>query len=94
MNLARGAHKAVVDIDQAELKKLYPYVQQPIQADAKKFLTAVLSQRESIRLSDHSAWDARCADWKTRYPVVTEEHRKPEGPVSVFHLAEVLAVVT
>jgi acetolactate synthase-1/2/3 large subunit len=89
-NLARGAHKAVVDIDQAELKKLHPHVQQPIHADAKKFLTELLSQTDSIRLSDHSAWDARCADWKTRYPVVTEEHRKPEGPVSVFHLAEVL----
>jgi len=34
-NLARGAHKAVVDIDKAELKKLHPHVQQPIQADAK-----------------------------------------------------------
>lgn len=89
-NLARGAHKAVVDIDQAELKKLDPYVQQPIHADARKFLTELLSQRNSIRLSDHSAWDARCADWKTRYPVVTEDHRKPEGPVSVFHLAEVI----
>ena len=89
-NLARGAHKAVVDIDEAELKKLHPHVQQPIHADAKKFLTELLSQRDSIRLRDHSAWDARCADWKTRYPVVTEEHRKPEGPVSVFHLAEVI----
>ncbi|MGA8344390.1 MAG: thiamine pyrophosphate-binding protein, partial [Candidatus Sulfotelmatobacter sp.] len=88
-NLARGAHKAVVDIDEAELKKLHPHVQQPIHSDAKRFLTELLSQRDSIRLSDHSAWDARCADWKTRYPVVTDEHRKPEGPVSVFHLAEV-----
>ncbi len=89
-NLARGAHKAVVDIDQAELKKLHPHVQQPIQSDAKKFLAELLRQKDSIRLSDHSAWDARCADWKTRYPVVTEEHRKPEGRVSVFHLAEVI----
>ena len=89
-NLARGAHKAVVDIDEAELKKLYPHVQQPIHADAKRFLMELLSQRDSIRLRNHSAWDARCADWKTRYPVVTEEHRKPEGPVSVFHLAEVI----
>jgi acetolactate synthase-1/2/3 large subunit len=89
-NLARGAHKAVVDIDEAELKKLHPHVQQPIRSDAERFLTELLSQRDSIRLSDHSGWDARCADWKTRYPVVTEEHRKPEGPVSVFHLAEVI----
>jgi acetolactate synthase-1/2/3 large subunit len=89
-NLARGAHKVAVDIDEAELKKLHPHLQQPIHSDAKRFLTEILSQKDAIRLSDHSAWDARCADWKTRYPVVTEEHRKPEGPVSVFHLAEVL----
>ena len=89
-NLARGAHKVLVDIDEAELKKLHPHLQQPIHSDAKKFLTELLSQRDSIRLSDHSAWDARCADWKTRYPVVTDDHRKPEGPVSVFNLAEVI----
>ena len=38
----------------------------------------------------NAAWDARCSDWKTRYPVVTEEHRKPESLVSIFHLAEVI----
>jgi len=89
-NLARGAYKAAVDIDRAELKKLDPYLQQPIHADAKQFLTELLARKDSIRLKDHVDWDARCADWKTRYPVVTEEHRKPEGPVSVFHLAEVI----
>lgn len=89
-NLARGAHKVVVDIDEAELKKLHPYLQQPICADAKCFLTGFWSQRDALRLPDHCAWDARCADWKIRYPVVTEEHRKPEGLVSVFNLAEVI----
>lgn len=89
-NLARGAYKAVVDVDNAELKKLSPHLQQPICADAKCFLTELLDQRDSIHISDHSSWNARCADWKIRYPVVTEEHRKPEGPVSVFNLAEVI----
>ncbi len=89
-NLARGAYKAVVDIDPAELKKLHPHLQQPIAADAKCFLSELLRQKDSIRLSDHSRWDARCSEWKTRYPVVTEDHRKPEGPVSVFNLAEVI----
>ena len=89
-NLARGAHKTVVDIDDAELRKLHPHLQQPICADAKCFLVELLNQANSIRLSDHSGWDNRCADWKSRYPVVTEEHRKPEGPVSIFNLAEVL----
>lgn len=89
-NLAREAHKTAVDIDPAELQKLHPYLQQPICADAKVFLQEVLRQKNSIKMPSHAAWDARCTDWKTRYPVVTNEHRKPEGLVSIFNLAEVI----
>lgn len=89
-NLAREAYKVAVDIDAAELAKLHPHLQQPICADARAFLQELLRQKESIQLRDHSAWDARCADWKFRYPVVRDEHRKPEGLVSIFHLAEVI----
>ncbi len=89
-NLAREAHKVAVDIEPAELAKLDPYLQQSICADAQAFLQQLLRQKESIRLRDHSAWDARCAAWKTRYPVVTSEHRNPDSKVSIFHLAEVI----
>lgn len=89
-NLAREAYKVAVDVDSAELAKLHPHLQQPIHADARVFLQELLRQKNSIVLRDHSAWDARCADWKVRYPIVTEEHRKPSGPVSIFHLAEVI----
>jgi acetolactate synthase-1/2/3 large subunit len=89
-NLAREAHKVAVDIDAAELGKLHPHLQQPICADAREFLQELLRQKDSIRLKNHAAWDTRCGDWKTRYPIVTDEHRKPEGKVSIFHLAEVI----
>ncbi len=89
-NLAREAHKVAVDIDPAELQKLHPYLQQPICADAKAFLTELLKHKDEIKPRNLDAWLARCADWKTRYPVVTDEHRKPEGLVSIFNLAEVL----
>ena len=89
-NLAREAHKVAVDIDQAELQKLHPYLQQPICADAKDFLLELLRQKGGIRLRDHTCWDSRCTDWKTRYPVVTDEHRKNEGRVSIFNLAEII----
>ncbi len=89
-NLAREAHKVAVDIDPAELQKLHPYLQQPICADAKAFLTELLKHKDLLRPRDVQPWLARCADWKTRYPVVTDEHRKPEGLVSIFNLAEVL----
>ena len=89
-NLAREAHKLAVDIDAAELGKLHPYLQQPICADAKAFLTELLKHKDQLKPRNIQAWLARCVDWKTRYPVVTDEHRKPEGPVSIFNLAEVL----
>ncbi len=89
-NLAREAHKVAVDIDPAELQKLHPYLQQPICADAKAFLTELLKHKHLLKPRDFKPWLARCADWKTRYPVVTDEHRKPEGLVSIFNLAEIL----
>jgi len=89
-NLARAAHKVTVDIDPAELRKLYPYVQDPICSDARAFLGEFLKQGDSVRQQKRCEWEARCADWKVRYPVVTDEHRKPEGRVSIYHLAEVI----
>lgn len=89
-NLAREAWKVAVDVDPAELDKLQPHLQQPIRADAHAFLLELLRQKDSIQLRDHSAWDTRCADWKTRYPVITEEHRKSDSKVSIYHLAEVI----
>ncbi len=92
--LAREAHKTVVDIDGAELAKLQPHIEQPICADARAFLREVLRQRDAIRPRDRSGWDSRCAHWKHRYPVVTEEHRNPDTQVSIYHLAEVIGTET
>jgi acetolactate synthase-1/2/3 large subunit len=89
-NLAREAHKIAGDIDAAELAKLHPYLQQPVCADAKAFLTELLKHKDKLKPRNIEAWQTRCADWKTRYPVVTDEHRKPEGLVSIFNLAEIL----
>jgi len=89
-NLAREAYKVAVDIDAAELGKLHPYLQQPVCADAKAFLTELLKHKDKLKPRDLKPWLDRCAGWKTRYPVVTDEHRKPEGLVSIFNLAEVL----
>jgi acetolactate synthase-1/2/3 large subunit len=51
----------------------------------------MLNQRGQIEPRERKDWLNRCADWKTRYPVVIEEHRKPQGPVSVYHLAEIFS---
>jgi acetolactate synthase-1/2/3 large subunit len=89
-NLARGAYKAAVDIDPAELRKLSPHLQQPICADAKSLLGELLKNLPKLRPRMVKPWRDRCIDWKTRYPVVTDQHRRPEGRVSIFNFAEVL----
>ena len=86
---ARGAYKAVVDIDPAELRKLEGVIDNPICADARSFIETMLQQGSSMPPRDHSAWIKRCHDWKARYPIVQPEHRSP-GLVSVYHLAEVI----
>ncbi len=86
-NLAREAYKAAVDIDPAELRKLHPHIQQPICADAKVFLDELLRNLHRVVPRRPNDWLKRCEVWKTRYPVVTREHRIPSGRVSVFNLA-------
>ncbi|HEY6301836.1 MAG TPA: thiamine pyrophosphate-binding protein [Terriglobales bacterium] len=87
---ARAAHKVMVDIDPFELAKMGDFIQTKVQADAGEFIRALLRRKPEIQRKDRSSWKQRCADWKRRYPVIQPEHRKPEGRVSMYHLAEAL----
>jgi acetolactate synthase-1/2/3 large subunit len=86
---ARGAYKAVVDIDRAELKKLDGLVDNTICADAKGFAEAMLVSDSALVRRERTCWIQRCQNWKARYPIVLPEHRAP-GLVSVYNLAEVI----
>jgi acetolactate synthase-1/2/3 large subunit len=90
-NFAPSAYKAMVDIDPAELRKMGESVNRPIQADAGAFMRALLAQAGTIRRPDRTAWKERCTEWKRRYPIVHPEHRAGSGPISVYHLSEVLS---
>ncbi len=87
---ARAAHKVMVDIDPAELAKMGDSIQTKVQADAGEFIRALLRRKSEIQRKDRLPWKQRCTDWKNRYPVVLPEHRKPEGLISMYHLAEAL----
>jgi acetolactate synthase-1/2/3 large subunit len=87
---AAGAHKVMVDIDPAELRKMGDSVQQLVCADAGAFMRELLTQQSALARKPRDAWKARCADWKQRYPVVLPEHCVPVGPVSTYNLAKVL----
>jgi acetolactate synthase-1/2/3 large subunit len=85
------AYKAMVDIDLPELAKMGDSVRTKICCDAGVFLRALLARKSEIRHVDRAEWKRRCATWKSKYPVVQPEYRKPVGPVSVYHLSDVLS---
>ncbi len=55
--LARQAHKVMVDVDAAELAKLSDAVQQPICSDAGDFLRELLAQKAAIEPAGRCAWN-------------------------------------
>jgi acetolactate synthase-1/2/3 large subunit len=87
---APAAHKVMVDIDPTELAKMGDSIQTKVEADAGEFMRALLRRKGEIQRKDRPEWKKRCTDWKTRYPIVQAEHRKPEGRISMYHLAEAL----
>lgn len=93
-HFARGAKKVMVDVDGAELRKLGPHVGLPVQADAAAFLGEMKRQLGTVVTRDRSAWDARCREWKARYPVVLPEHRNRADGVSTYALAEAVAAAS
>lgn len=92
-HFAGHATKVVVDIDPAELKKFGASIQTGACVDAGTFMRALLARQSEILHPDRSPWTQQCARWKSQYPLVLPEHRAPEGPVSVYHFADVMSDV-
>jgi acetolactate synthase-1/2/3 large subunit len=63
----------------------------PICADAGDFMRAMLALAALVEKKDRTAWKRRCADWRSRYPLVLPEHKSPESRVSVYNFAEVMS---
>ena len=80
---AREAFVIMVDIDKYELQKPSIHVEMPIHADAKEFLVK-LDHAVVEPLPLHSDWVDICADWKKRYPVVTDRHYTSEGLANAY----------
>ena len=89
--LARGAKKVMVDIDEAEIKKMNTTVHLQIVADAREFLEEFLRQLGAVNLPDYSDWQKRTQQWKELYPVVLKEHREHCGRISVYNFSDTLS---
>ena len=89
----RGARKAVVDVDRRELDKFSAdaRVELKIEADARDFVEALLEEARATPRKTYPAWLARCADWKTRYPVNDGAPFPRAGRIGHFHLTQALS---
>lgn len=89
-DFARNAKRVMVDIDQAELDKPTLDMHIKIRSDAKAFLTEL--RRELAGTSGRwAAWIQTCADWRKRYPVVTDQQRRQERFVNSYHFVDLLS---
>jgi len=89
--LARGATKVMVDIDQAEIRKMKTRIDVPIVTDAGHFIREMLDRVDQTNAYCRPAWVERCRDWKRRYPLVLPEHRSRHDAVSMYYFSELLA---
>jgi acetolactate synthase I/II/III large subunit len=89
--LAPAAKKIMVNIDPAEIKKLGSIIDLELAMDAGLFIRKLLKESAQIKAMDRSAWLARCAEWKSKYPFVLPEHRASASGVSVYAFSEALS---
>ena len=88
---APDAYLAMVDIDEAELKKPTLRVADPIHADLANFLPALVASLDGVALPDiqrdYLAW---CRERATRYPVVLPSYRQKDAPVNPYVFMDAL----
>lgn len=89
--LARAAAKIIVDVDEAEIRKLKMPIALSVVADAADFLRELERQLSDKSLPSYSSWLQRCQEWKQRYPIVEKEHRERESGVSVYYFSEIIS---
>jgi acetolactate synthase-1/2/3 large subunit len=93
-HFARAAKKIMVDLDDAELRKMKDTIHLPVCADVKDFIAEAVRQAGTVKPRDRSGWQQRCLEWKTKYLVVLPEYRGLKNGVSTYVLAEAISAAS
>jgi len=88
---ARAARKVMVDVDANEYAKLDMDLEVGLAMDAGRFVAALLRHPLPAKRADTTAWRARCAGWKSRYPVNDGKPFPACGPISHFQFVSALS---
>ena len=90
-SFARGAHKIMVDIDTAEMRKPTLHIDEPIHADLAEFLPALLEALDGYETPQaHRAYVAWAQERRRRYPTVLPEYWETKASVNPYCFTEAL----
>ena len=88
---APGARIAMVDIDEAELRKPTLRVDLPVHGDLRPFLEALLEGLEKLAFPEaHGEYLAWCRERTAAYPVVQSTYLEKDSPVNPYVFMDVL----
>jgi acetolactate synthase-1/2/3 large subunit len=85
----RNGRRVVVDIDEAEIRKLGP-VDVPVVADAGDFLRALSERQPGVLARIREEWLGYCRGLKERYPVVLDEYRHGDDGINLYVFTDML----
>jgi acetolactate synthase I/II/III large subunit len=87
----KAKRRIMVNIDEGDLGKGNYRPDLAVAADAGSFMAEALRQMSGVAFSFSPRWREACADWKTRYPTVTDDYYKPDGFVNSYVFARELS---
>ena len=92
-HLAPEATRIMVDVDEAEIKKMDTDIEIEIVADADQFIDEVLVQLDArdVEPEQWSEWLDQCRSWKEAYPVMLPEYIGDAAGVSLYALIDALS---
>lgn len=83
-SFARGAFRAMVDIDRAELDKPTLSIDLKIHADAREFIVALTDRASGVTADAHREFLAFSRARREKYPVVLPEYWQTKGSVNPY----------
>lgn len=91
--LAPRAVRIMVDVDEAEIKKMGTDIAIEIATGADLFIDEMLAQieHENIDPVQWRQWLEQCSSWKEAYPVMLPEYREDKEGVSLYALVDALS---
>jgi acetolactate synthase I/II/III large subunit len=88
---ARAAIKVIVDIDEAEIRKLKMDIAESIVCDAKEFIVAMAAYSSLLKQVDRSPWLELIKFWHRKYPLAAPIQVTPQTGLSAYTVSAVIS---